>query len=149
MIITLSVNGVPYDVAIQPDEYLVETLRKLRFFSVRKGCDTTSCGVCTILVDGNPTASCSYLTAKATDHEITTVEGIPEEAEKVVELLQKEGSDQCGYCSPGFILTAYAMKKKLKDPDDAAMRNYMVGNLCRCSGYEGQQEVLRNYVEVE
>ncbi len=149
MIVTLTVNEVPYDIKIEPDEYLVETLRKLRFFSVRRGCETTSCGVCTILVDGNPTASCSYFTAKAVGHKITTIEGIKEEAEHLADLLVQEGSDQCSYCSPGFILTAFAMKNKLENPDDHAIRNYMVGNLCRCSGYEGQQVVLRKYMEVE
>ena len=149
MIVTLTVNDVPYEVNIAPDEYLVDTLRKLRFFSVRKGCDTTSCGVCTILVDGNPTASCSYLSARAQGHKITTVEGIKEEADLISDLLLEEGSDQCGYCSPGFILTAVAMKRKLDAPDADAIRNYMVGNLCRCSGYEGQQIVLTKYMEVK
>lgn len=149
MIVTLKINNRPYEVNVRPDEFLVETLRNLRFFSVRKGCDTTSCGVCTILVDEKPVASCSYLTAKAQGHEITTIEGIKEEADKFVELMLHEGSDQCGYCSPGFTLTVYAMKKQLNNPNDDDIRNYLVGNLCRCSGYEGQQAAIRKYMEVE
>ncbi len=149
MIVTLDINNRPYEVNVRPDEYLLETLRNLRFFSVRKGCDTTSCGVCTILVDDNPIASCSYFTVKAEGHKVTTVEGIKEESEKIVDLLQKEGSDQCGYCSPGFTLTLYSMKQKLEKPTDDEIRNYLVSNLCRCSGYEGQQTAIKNYLEVK
>lgn len=149
MTVTLTVNNRPYEIKIRPDEFLVETLRNLHFLSVKKGCDTTSCGVCTILVDGNPIASCSYLSAKAVGHAITTIEGIKEEADKFVDLMLEEGSDQCGYCSPGFTLTVYAMKKQLEKPSDDEIRNYLVGNLCRCSGYEGQQAAVKKYLEVK
>ncbi len=149
MIVNISVNGRPFEVKVKADEYLLETLRGLRFLSVKKGCDTTSCGVCTVLVDGSPVASCSYLTARADGHEITTVEGIQDEASKLAEFLGKEGSDQCGYCNPGFTLTVISMKKKLVNPSNEEIKNYLVGNLCRCSGYLGQEIAIRNYLEVK
>lgn len=143
------VNDRPYEVKIKPDEYLVDTLRRLRFFSVRRGCETTSCGICTVLVDDSPVASCSYLTARAEGHRITTVEGIEEEILIIGDLMGHEGVDQCGYCNPGFALTVYSMKCKLVNPTDDEIRSYMVGNLCRCSGYVGQHEVIKHYLEVE
>jgi len=149
MIVTLTVNKRPYEVIIRPDEYLAETLRRIGILSVRKGCDTTSCGVCTVLVDGNPVASCSYFSAKAEGHEVTTVEGIKDDADIIADFLVKEGSDQCSYCSPGFALTVYAMKRQLENPTDDDIKNYLVGNLCRCSGYEGQQHAVKNYLEVK
>jgi carbon-monoxide dehydrogenase small subunit len=149
MIITLSINNAPYEVKIKPDEYLLETLRGLRFLSVKKGCDTTSCGVCTILIDGKPVASCSYLSARAQGHEITTVEGIQEEASILASYLGKEGSDQCGYCNPGFTLTVFSMKTLLPQPSTDEIKNYLVGNLCRCSGYLGQEKAIKNYLGVK
>lgn len=149
MIVNITVNGRPFEVKIRPDEYLLETLRGLRFLSVKKGCDTTSCGVCTVLVDGNPVASCSYLSARADGHMITTVEGIQEEAGVIADFLGKEGSDQCGYCNPGFTLTVVSMKKNLLNPSEEDIKNYLVGNLCRCSGYLGQEIAIKNYLEVK
>lgn len=149
MTITLNVNGVPYEVLIRPDEYLIETLRRLNFVSVKKGCDTTSCGVCTILLDGKPIPSCSYLSAKAEGHLITTVEGIFEEAEKIADFMGKEGADQCGYCNPGFTLAVYAMKIEGVDPTIEGISHYLNGNLCRCSGYIGQHKAIINYLGVK
>jgi carbon-monoxide dehydrogenase small subunit len=149
MIITLNINALPFEVKIRPDEYLLETLRQLRFLSVKKGCDTTSCGVCTVLVDGKPVASCSYLSARAEGHKITTVEGIQEEAGHLADFLGREGSDQCAYCNPGFTLTVYSMKQHLNNPTTEEIKNYLVGNLCRCSGYLGQEIAIRNYLGVK
>lgn len=149
MTIQLYVNKAPYEVNVRPDEYLIETLRKLRFLSVKKGCDTTSCGVCTVLVDGKPVASCSYLSGRAQGHEITTVEGIYEEATLLSTFMGKEGSDQCGYCNPGFALTVFSMKEHLVSPTTEEIKNYLVGNLCRCSGYLGQEIAIKNYLGVK
>lgn len=148
MNVTLRVNGYDYPINIRSDEYLVETLRRLNFLSVKKGCDTTSCGVCTILLDKKPVPSCSYLSARAEGHEITTVEGIPEEAEKMAVEIGKVGADQCGFCNPGFVLAVYAMKEEGIAPTDENIRHYLVGNLCRCSGYEGQHEAIKAYLGV-
>lgn len=146
--VQLTINGYKKVLDVKPDEYLVESLRKNNYLSVKKGCDTSSCGVCTVLLDGSPIASCSYLTVKADGHEIITVEGIQDEAELISSFFGKEGADQCGYCHPSLVLTVYAMKKELVKPSDEEIRAYLVGNLCRCSGYLGQHKAIKAYLEV-
>lgn len=148
MKITLTINGYSKVLDVKPDEYLLDTLRANHYSSVKKGCDSSSCGVCTVLLDGSPIASCSYLSVKADGHEITTVEGIQEEAALIASYFGKEGCDQCGFCSPALVLTAYAMKRELDHPSDDEIRAYLVGNLCRCSGYEAQHRAIRAYLEV-
>jgi carbon-monoxide dehydrogenase small subunit len=149
MRINLRVNGANKVFEIKAGEYLLDTLRNNNYISVRRGCDTTSCGICTVLVDGNPVASCSYLSARAEGRDITTVEGIQEEAEKIADCFGHEGADQCGYCNPSVALTIYAMKKELKNPTDDDIRSYLVGNLCRCTGYQGQHRAIKAYLEVD
>lgn len=149
MIIRTKVNGVSREYDVRPDEYLVDTLRNNGLVSVRRGCDTTSCGICTILLDGKPVPSCSYLSCRAEGHEITTVEGIQDEAALLADCFGHEGADQCGFCNPAMALTAYAMKRELKNPTDDEIRAYLVGNLCRCSGYVAQHRAIKAYLEVE
>jgi len=145
----INVNGTLKTFEVKPDEYLLDTLRNSGCVSVRRGCDTTSCGVCTILLDGKPIASCSYLSCRADGHNVTTVEGIPKEVALIADFFGHEGADQCGYCNPSMALTIYAMKKELKNPSDDEIRAYLVGNLCRCSGYVAQHRAIRAYLEVE
>lgn len=149
MIVNAVLNGSKIQMDVKPDEYLIDTLKRYGCISVRRGCDTASCGVCTVLVDQKPVPSCSYLSVRAEDHEITTVEGIPEEASKLAEFFGHEGADQCGYCNPAMALTVYAMKQELVNPTDEEIRAYLVGNLCRCSGYVAQHRAIRAYLEVE
>ena len=101
-----------------------------------------------MLLDGNPIASCSYLSIQADGHNITTVEGIREEADKFADLMGHEGADQCGFCNPGLALTVYAMKQELIQPSDDEIRDYLVGNLCRCTGYVAQHKAIKKYLEV-
>lgn len=145
----ITVNGTFKTFEVKPDEYLVDTLRNNGYVSVRRGCDTTSCGICTVLLDGNPIASCSYLSYRADGHEITTVEGIQKEAGLIADCFGHEGADQCGYCNPSMALTIYAMKRELKKPTDDEIRSYLVGNLCRCSGYVAQHRAIRAYLGVK
>jgi len=149
MKIQLTVNKEKYSIEIEPHTYLLDALRKIGFHSVRKGCDTASCGVCTVLVDDNPVLSCSYPAARAQDHEITTVEGLGEEADKIVESIISEGADQCGYCGPALVLTTYALKREIPNPTLEEIKQYLVGNYCRCSGYEGQLRGIKKYLGVE
>lgn len=148
MIVNLRVNGIKRSFEIKPDEYLLEVLRRYGYLSVKKACDTGSCGVCSILIDGKPILSCSYLAARADNKEITTIEGISPEAKKLGEFLVEEGVDQCGYCSPGLILTVVAMKKELQNPTEKDISQYLTGNLCRCTGYVGQLRGIMKYMEV-
>ncbi len=127
-------------------DFLLETLRENNYLSVRRGCDTTSCGVCTVLLDGKPVPSCSLLTVKADGHEITTVEGIQAEAEKLGKHFGDEGADQCGYCNPSLALTVYAMKSELVNPTIDDIKEYLVGNLCRCTGYIAQERAILSYL---
>ena len=146
---SINVNGTLKTFEVKADEYLIDTLRNNGYVSVRRGCDTTSCGICTVLLDGNPIASCSYLSCRADGHKVITVEGIQEEAALIADFFGHEGADQCGYCNPSMALTLYAMKRELKNPTDDEIRSYLVGNLCRCSGYVAQHRAIRAYLEVK
>jgi len=147
MRIKLMVNELEQFFDISPDEYLLETLRRYNYTSVKKGCDSSSCGVCTVLVDGKPIASCTLLTIKAEGSTVTTVEGIAKEAEKLSEYMGHEGADQCGYCNPSLALTVYALKQENPHPTDQELKEYLVGNLCRCTGYQGQHIAIKQYLE--
>ncbi len=147
MTIHLTVNGLTKAYTVAPDEMLLDVLRRSGFTSVKKGCDTGSCGVCTVLLDGRPVPSCSLYAVKADGRSITTIEGVRPEAEEFARYLTDEGADQCGFCSPGLTLTILAMARELKNPDDEAIRHYLSGNLCRCTGYVGQHRAIRRYLE--
>lgn len=149
MKLKLNINNKFYTTDIDGDEYLLDVLRKLGFKSVKKGCDTGTCGVCAVLIDGQPTLSCQFLAARAIGKKITTVEGLGKEADKIVDLLVSEGADQCGYCGPSLVITTYAMKKELKKPTVEKINHYLTGNLCRCSGYEGQLRGIKIYMGVK
>jgi aerobic carbon-monoxide dehydrogenase small subunit len=147
MTITLIINGDRKTLDIMPGDMLGDVLRAAGYTEVKKGCDTGSCGVCTVLLDGTAIASCSYFAARADGHEITTVQGVEKEASRFADFLVAEGADQCGFCAPGFALTVLAMRKELSSPSDEDIHHYLSGNLCRCSGYEGQMRAIRNYLE--
>ncbi|HUX13386.1 MAG TPA: 2Fe-2S iron-sulfur cluster-binding protein [Spirochaetia bacterium] len=147
MNITVSINGMERSLDILPGDLLVDVLRAAGFTEVKKGCDTGSCGVCTVLLDGVPIPSCSFFAARADGREVTTVKGVEKEAAEFANFLVAEGADQCGFCAPGFALTVLAMKKELRTPTDDQISHYLAGNLCRCSGYEGQMRAVRKYLE--
>ena len=146
MLVKFNLNGLDVEYVIKPGEYLLETLRSHEVKSVKKGCDGSSCGVCTVLVDDKPVLSCSLLTAKIEGHRVTTVEAIQDEAAELSEYFSKEGADQCGYCNAAFALMVHALKKENPHPSDEEIRNYMVGNLCRCTGYNGQQKAIKAFL---
>lgn len=148
MKINFRINNSTKSVELRPDEHLYEVLKRCGVASVKKSCGTSSCGVCTVLLDGKPVASCSYLAAKADGHDITTIEGEPQEAEVLGKLMNLEGAVQCGFCTPGFMLTVIAMKRELTNPSENDIKHYLVSNLCRCSGYEGQLRAVKRYMGV-
>ncbi|KFZ26790.1 MAG: Nicotinate dehydrogenase small FeS subunit [Candidatus Izimaplasma bacterium HR2] len=147
MKVNVKVNGQNKVFNIEPGDYLLDTLRKENYLSVKKGCDNSSCGVCTVLFDGKPIKSCSLLTAKTEGHEVTTVEGIQKEADKLSDYFGAEGADQCGYCTPGMALSVHALKEENSNPSDEEIKEYLTGNLCRCTGYQSQHIAIRNYLE--
>ncbi|MDT8902521.1 (2Fe-2S)-binding protein [Anaeroselena agilis] len=148
MRIEVTINGHKTALEVAPDEILADTLRAAGFASVRRGCDTTNCGLCTVWVDGRPTLSCAILAARMDGRDITTIEGVAGEAEAFARLLVAEGAEQCGFCSPGFIMTVLAMKRELADPTDDEIIHYLTGNLCRCTGYMGQLRAVKKFLEV-
>ncbi|KAF2955802.1 (2Fe-2S)-binding protein [Marinitoga sp. 38H-ov] len=150
MKIKMTINNVLKEVEVSPSEFLLDVLRRLDYMSVKKGCDTGTCGVCTVLMDGKPVLSCSVLAASADGHKITTIEGLRDDPEfkAISQALLDEGADQCGFCSPGLILNVYAMKRDLKNPTEEEMKKYLVGNLCRCTGYMPQMRAIKKYFEV-
>lgn len=149
MIISLKVNGKDMRLDVKADEYLSDTLRRKGYKSIKRGCDKSTCGACTVLVDGKPVLSCSYFSHRAEGKSITTLEGVYEEAEKLGEYIVNEGADQCGFCTPSLALTTIAMKNELENPTDEDIKHYINGNLCRCTGYESQMKAIKKYLEVE
>ncbi|MFA5006766.1 MAG: 2Fe-2S iron-sulfur cluster-binding protein [Candidatus Izemoplasmatales bacterium] len=147
MLIRVEVNGLSRPFDVEPGDYLLDTLRNAGWLSVRRGCDSTSCGVCTVLVDGRPVPSCSFLSIRADGRKVTTVEGIAAEAERLARHFGEEGADQCGYCNPSLALAVYALKTTKPDATDDEIRTWLVGNLCRCSGYQSQLAAIRRYLE--
>lgn len=149
MQIRCTINGTAHTCEIAPDLMLADLLRNLGYLSVKQGCDTANCGLCTVWVDGRPVLSCSTLAARTTGREITTLEGVEMEAAAFAQFMAAEGADQCGFCSPGFVMSVLAMKKELKDPDEDAIRHYLAGNLCRCTGYQSQARAVAKYLAAE
>jgi len=138
-VIQLKVNGERYLVAVPPHKLLLETLREdLRLTGAKRGCDDSSCGCCTVLVDGAPMLSCIMLAASYPDAEITTIEGVAcaGELDPLQEGFCVEGGAQCGYCTPGIILAARALLARNPNPTRQELAQALSGNLCRCTGYE-------------
>ncbi len=149
MQINFLLNGRPFQADVAPNEYLLQTLRSHHVTSVKNGCDESSCGACTVLLDGKPVLSCSLLSLRVDGHHVTTVEGIPEDVSRLSDLFSDEGADQCGFCNTGLALAVYALKRELKHPSDDEIKQYLVGNLCRCSGYQAQFKAIVRYVRDE
>ena len=149
MQIEVSLNEKKYRLEVAPDEMLADALRKIGMLSIRQGCDTSCCGLCTVWLDASPVLSCTVPAFRAEGKKITTIEGVQAEAEKFAGILAAEGAEQCGFCSPGFIMTVLAMKNELQNPTDDEIKHYLAGNLCRCTGYMGQMRAVKTYLEVK
>ena len=146
MDIKLKLNGKPIAAQIEADTVLLDFLRDHGCYSVKRGCDTSNCGLCTVLMDGQPILSCSMLAARADGHSIQTLEGLQEETADFVGFIADQGADQCGFCNPGFVMNTIALLRENPDPTDEEIRAFLAGNLCRCSGYDGQLRGIRNYL---
>ena len=146
MEIKLKLNGRNIIASVEADTVLLDFLRDKGCLSVKWGCDTSNCGLCTVLMDGKPILSCSTLAVRADCHEIFTLEGLQEEAADFVGFIADQGADQCGFCNPGFVMNTIALLRENPDPTDDEIRAFLAGNLCRCSGYDGQLRGIRNYL---
>ena len=147
MEIKLKLNGRNVMASVEADTILLDFLREKGCLSVKRGCDTSNCGLCTVLMDGKPILSCSTLAVRADDHEIFTLEGLQEEASDFVGFIADQGADQCGFCNPGFVMNTIALLRENPDHTDDEIRSFLAGNLCRCSGYDGQLRGIRAYLD--
>ena len=147
MEIKLKLNGRNIMASVEADTVLLDFLRDKGCLSVKRGCGTSNCGLCTVLMDGKPILSCSTLAVRADGREIYTLEGLQEEAADFVGFIADQGADQCGFCNPGFVMNTIALLRENPDPTDDDIRAFLVGNLCRCSGYDGQLRGIRNYLD--
>ena len=147
MEIKLKLNGKAVTAAVEADTTLFDLLRQKGCYSVKCGCETSNCGLCTVFLDEVPVLSCSVLAARADGHAVTTLEGLQKEASDFVGFIADQGADQCGFCNPGFVMNAIALLRENPDPTDDEIRAYLAGNLCRCSGYEGQLRGIRAYLD--
>lgn len=138
MFVTLRVNGRSYEVAVRPNDTLLDVLReKLGLTGTKKGCDLGDCGACTVLLDGKPVNSCLVLAVDAARGEVVTVEGLAQNGElhPLQEAFIKYGAIQCGYCSPGMLMSLKALLDREPHPTRDQVMNAIAGNLCRCGGY--------------
>ena len=146
MEIRLWINNRQITADIAADIMLVDFLRQQGYLGVKRGCDTANCGLCTVWLEGKPILSCSTLAITVNGKHITTIEGVETEAAAFGQFMADQGAEQCGFCSPGFVLTVLAMEKELSNPSDEDIKSYLSGNLCRCTGYMSQLRAIKNYL---
>lgn len=151
-LIELRINGRTHEIAIEPSALLLDVLRQqLQLTGSKRGCDDSSCGACTVLVDGIAMMSCTLLAASCEGQELTTIEGVSEHGSLAA--IQKAygdwGGAQCGYCTPGFIMTVKSLLAENPDPSEEDIRNTLSSNLCRCTGYNQMYEAIQSAIAAE
>ena len=150
--IRLRVNGLDYEVMVKPHQTLLDALRdELGLMGTKKGCDKGECGACTVMMDGEAVLSCLTLAVQAQGKDILTIEGLAQEGalDPVQECFVRYGAIQCGYCTPGMIMTARALLNKTPRPSHEEIKQGLSGNLCRCTGYVKIIEAVRNASAME
>ena len=151
-LIELRVNGRSRELAFEPSKLLLDVLRQdLQLTGSKRGCDDSSCGACTVLVDGIPMMSCTLLAASCEGQEIITVEGVSQHGSLAA--IQKAygdwGGAQCGYCTPGFIMTVNHLLAENPEPTEQEIRGALSGNLCRCTGYSQMYQAIKAAIDAE
>jgi carbon-monoxide dehydrogenase small subunit len=147
--VAFSVNGSEVVRDLEPQELLLDVLRdSLGLTGAKRSCDVQVCGACTVLVDGLPVSSCCYLAADAHGKAVTTIEGLAERPEfaRLEEVFSRHAALQCGFCTPGMLLTVSALLEQGDLVDEAAIKHELAGNLCRCTGYRGILEAVAELV---
>ena len=145
--ISFTLNGEIRKIEITPNTTLFNMLRSLGIHSVKCGCESTVCGLCTVFLEDKPVLSCSVPAFRVNGKSVTTLEGLQEEAAAFTAFIAREGADQCGFCNPGYIMNFIALLRENPTPSDDEIRAYLAGNLCRCSGYEGQLRGIRSFLD--
>ena len=147
MLVNLTLNGAALSEEVRPDMTLFDFCRAHGYKSVKCACETSNCGLCTVLLDGEPVLSCSVVMARADGHEVTTLEGVRDgRRELLARCLAEEGAEQCGFCAPGLEMAVLALDASHAHADDETVRRYLSGNLCRCSGYASQMRAIRRFL---
>ncbi len=146
MKIQLTLNGVKLTAEAAPDQPLLDFLRQQGCYSVKRGCETSNCGLCTVWMDDKPVLSCNVLAVRANGHRIITLEGLQVEAVEFAGFMADQGADQCGFCNPGFVMNVLAMERELENPSEEEICSYLAGNLCRCTGYVSQLRAVQAYL---
>jgi carbon-monoxide dehydrogenase small subunit len=151
-LIELEINGRSYELAIEPSKLLLDALRQdLQLTGSKRACDDSSCGACTVLVDGIPMLSCTMLAASCEGQAITTIEGVSEHGSLAA--IQKAygdwGGSQCGFCTPGFIMTVKYILSTNPNPTEAEIRSALSSNLCRCTGYSQMYQAIKAAIDAE
>lgn len=147
MQIQFTLNDKPVSADIRPDTLLLDLVRSLGCTSVKRGGETSNCGLCTLFLDDKPVLSCSVLAVRAAGRRVTTLEGLQQEAAEFGAFIADQGAEQCGFCNPGFVMNALALFRENPYPSEDEIREYLAGNLCRCSGYEGQLRGILAFLE--
>jgi carbon-monoxide dehydrogenase small subunit len=146
-LISLTVNGKSYELAVETNQILVDLLRyELGLTGTKKGCGTGECGACTVIFNGKPVNACLILAVQANGAEILTIEGLkpPEGLHPLQQAFVEKGAIQCGFCTPGMILSASSLLKQNPKPTEAEIRTALSGNLCRCTGYQKIVEAVES-----
>lgn len=151
-LLSLRVNGRTHEFACEPNKLLLDALREdLRLTGSKRGCDDSSCGACTVQIDGTPMLACAILAASCEGREVVTVEGLATHGSLAA--IQKAygdwGGAQCGYCTPGFMITVHALLGQNPDPSEEEIRNALSGNLCRCTGYSQMYQAIKAAIQAE
>ena len=144
LVLHLTVNGEPRCWEIAPGDVLLDVLRREGYVGVKRGCEAGDCGACTVLLDGRPVDSCMVFAAQADGCQILTIEGLSQDGKlhPLQEAFLDHGATQCGFCTPGMLLTAKALLDRSPHPSEQELREALSGNLCRCTGYVKQVEAL-------
>lgn len=146
MELKFELNGKNIATEVEADSLLLDVLRSLGCASVKRGCESSNCGLCTVFVDDKPVLSCSVLAARVAGRKVTTLEGLQDEAADFGAFIADQGAEQCGFCNPGLMMNAIAMFRENPHPTEEEILSYLSGNLCRCSGYEGQLRGIQSYL---
>ncbi len=149
MQVKLVINGEKVSADVAPDLRLLDFLRARGLKSVKCGCETSSCGLCTVWLDGRSVLSCSVVMGRADGHEVTTLEGLRAQSAEFARCMAEEGAEQCGFCSPGLVMNVMALRRDHLRVTDDLIRRYLANNLCRCTGYASQMRAVRRFLGTE